>query len=601
MEIDENMHSSFPEGKEEGQDAVQQTPVPAIEQRDNVPGDEEILHEAQQPEQRRGEEELDCGGSAIEDRQADDLSDAPQSAPAAVQELEHTTVHAPGKYARWFQVLAVLLALCLVGSVLLLVQPWRYADGQGKAGLHVPAPILPLRVTHWCVASGAPVDPQAGHVTLDKVVALSSDNAWLLGSTSKGDSRKENSGRTVPLLEHWNGKAWSIVPTADTSALVRHLLQTIGGGQMSEQISLNDIAVLAEHDVWVVGSISVQKIRLAPVFGELPSAVMLQSVGQPLVEHWDGKTWQIVANPASIDVPSTVAGLPGSSSAMLSSISVVSAHNIWAVGTQPVVTVLSSLSQFPSVITLGGVDRPLVEHWDGAAWSVVRLPESFHADMSLQIQALSASNVWVSGMDIQLDLSGSIPIRPSNPQPGSPPVISVKEIPATFTSRIIHWDGRTWNKIPLPAGVSKDGQLLDVAAITEDDLWAIAETANPQKKQWGLDTLQRWDGRRWSVVAGALDMSAQGAHPDTLTVIGPGNVWITGSTSKNQPFMEHWDGQTWSFVAPTSPAYGSTVSLAVAGNRAWALVDAYKASDAQKATSSGFALTTSGEVLETSC
>lgn len=595
MEVDENMQSSLPEEEEEErQDAVQH-----VEQQDNMPGSEEIAHEAQQDGWQEGEEQ-GCAGSEVKDRQADDLSEVPQSAPAALQEEARVVAPTPRKYGRWFQALAVLLALCLVGSVLLLVQPWRHTAGQGRAARPAPTATLPLRITNWCVANGAPVDPQAGKVTLNRVVALASDNVWMLGSTSKDDNGKKNTGRTLPLLEHWNGRAWSIVPTADTSALVRRLSQMIGGGQVSEEISLNDIAVLADRDVWVVGNISVRKIGPAPAFVQVPGAMMLQSVGQPLIEHWDGKTWRIIANPASTNVSSSGTGLFGSSGAMLSSISVVSARDMWAIGTQ---TALEepSLSAPPSVRVLASGNEPLVEHWDGTIWSVVRLPGSFHAETSLQVQALSVSDVWVFGVDIQLKFSGTISIGPFNPQPGSTPVISADVVPMTFTSHLIHWNGRTWSKVPLPSGAHKGSQVLDVAAVTEGNLWALGETTNEQGKLSRLETLQRWDGKTWSAVPGALDINAQGAYLDNITVIGLNDIWITGSTGKDQPLMEHWDGQAWSVVVPVSPTHGSVMSLAVAGGRAWALVDEYKVPGVQIAGFSGFTSSATAEVLETGC
>jgi hypothetical protein len=597
MEIDTGTDTSFPEGEDNTQSS-------AAEQENDTRNDEEtgISLELQQQEQQGGEAALDNSENTSEQREIDGMSGVMDSEPTAVQELERSaSVHKPRRYARWFQALAVLVVICLIGGVVLAVRSWQSPNGQVHVTPRLPAPITPLSVTRWCVATGASVDPRAGRVTLTKVVALSSDDAWILGSTSTGNNFNGNSGRAFPLLEHWNGKAWNIVPTADTTTLVKQQVHKIGGGQVSESVSLSDLAVLSDRNIWAVGDISVQKIGTAPASTAPPTLAMFQSTGQPLVEHWDGNVWQIVAIPPIMSDLSTLSVSLDRYRSTLSSISAIAANNIWAVGTQPVLTPYIISVPLPgSFVTPVTISGPLVEHWDGTHWKIVHLPASLQHESLLTIQAISASDVWAFGVEQDFWLPGPPILKPYNPPPASNHVV-VTGVLQTVTSHLVHWNGQAWSTMSLPSSLGKKGYLLDVAAITDTNIWAIGESNISGSTQSGLDAIEHWDGQAWTTLADWPQMRTKGTRLEQITVLGPNNVWITGSNSKNQPLMAHWNGKAWNLVIPTSPVYGSTKNLAVAGQRAWALVDEQESPAAQKISIPGVSPETIGEVIETSC
>jgi hypothetical protein len=145
-------------------------------------------------------------------------------------------------------------------------------------------------------------------------------------------------GRTFPLIEHYNGSAWSLVPSAQPTQ--------IGG--------LTDVAALSPTNAWAVGS------------GRAP--------GGPLVEHYDGTSWAIV--PTSL----TNGGAPAAMTA-------VSANDIWAVGTQPG--------------TAGASPVGLAMHYDGTSWTQSALPAPNVPAGGLWelsgISAASGGNVWAVG------------------------------------------------------------------------------------------------------------------------------------------------------------------------------------------------------------
>ena len=92
----------------------------------------------------------------------------------------------------------------------------------------------------------------------------------------------------------------------------------------------------------------------------------------------------------------------------LSSVTVVSACNAWAVGTD-----INS-----------GLAQTLIEHWVGASWTVVPSPDPGNSDNTLSsVRALSANNAWAVGSTTSTS-TGTTPL-------------------------ILHWDGAGWTQATL--------------------------------------------------------------------------------------------------------------------------------------------------------
>ncbi len=159
----------------------------------------------------------------------------------------------------------------------------------------------------------------------------SASDIWAVGLYSTG------SVASLPLVEHWDGKRWRVVPVPRPAG--------------SPQSALKDVVVVAPDNVWAVG------------FGYGSDC----SCWFTLVEHWDGQAWKRVPSPS----PGRIPGLDG--------VSAVSATDITAVG---------SLQS-----------RPLAEHWDGTRWSVRTTPNPPSPDGSWLkgIDVLTATDAWAVG------------------------------------------------------------------------------------------------------------------------------------------------------------------------------------------------------------
>jgi hypothetical protein len=104
-------------------------------------------------------------------------------------------------------------------------------------------------------------------------------------------------------------------------------------------------------------------------------------------------------------------------------------------------------------------------------------------------------------------------------------------------SVILHYDGTSWRHVVSPEA----GALLDVAADSPDDAWAV-----------GRDVLH-WNGRRWR----AVDIPTRGRGLFAVAATSPDDVWIGGLRDREGPgyntLIEHWDGSTWTVTPSPNP------------------------------------------------
>ena len=163
-----------------------------------------------------------------------------------------------------------------------------------------------------------------------------------------------------PLVDHWNGKVWQATPAPLPRGLVQY-----GNSDQYEDAELFGITVVATDDVWAVGSYA----------------------SRSLVEHWNGRVWQMVPSPATGTV--------------LRSVSAISARDIWAVGTKVM-----------------GTHMPFLIHWNGFQWREAAEPTSANVDL-YAVLARSSRDVWTAGE--------------YQPYPGS------EQPAAPWTA---HWNGR---------------------------------------------------------------------------------------------------------------------------------------------------------------
>jgi len=333
--------------------------------------------------------------------------------------------------------------------------------------------------------------PNPGNVAdgLSGVFALASDNIWVTGSVASTSTSTDN--RT--LVEHWNGKTWSVVPSPNPSS----------EGEGNYPDTLGKIAGSSANDIWAVGD----------------------GLGG-FLEHWDGSAWRAVDTPAS---PRSIY------SYSFSSISVLSPTDAWVVGST------SSIKQG---------QLSLIEHWNGKAWSIVPSP-NLHADVNgtelADVVALAPDNVWAVGSTSsikqgQLALiehwNGKAWSVVSNPQPQGTNIESSAalwslaplspgdiwasgfyELPGDVSLRYLveHWDGRSWSIVPTPTPAVKSDNLRHIVAISDHDVWALTYNGS----------LLHWNGKVWSLST-LPNADQNGYSISNLAALPNGQVWLVG-------------------------------------------------------------------------
>jgi len=294
----------------------------------------------------------------------------------------------------------------------------------------------------WSAVPDATASGNAQGGFLSDVAALSANNVWAVGNTN-------SSGPGGTLVEHWNGTGWSIVPAVDPPS--------------APDPEFIGMSAAAPNDIWAVGTTNgsdvgqtlaehwngVRWIKTASVNPDGASDPTLFAVaavapndvwaagttnggdvGTTLIEHWNGVRWSVVTPPSTSNAADPY----------ITGLAALGPNDVWAVGT-----------------TSGQAPRQtLVEHWNGASWSVVPSANTNDSGRLYQVRALSATNIWAVGSD------------------GSP--------------LVEHWNGTAWALIPGPSPVGSGSSALEaLAAISAGDIWAVGFNGDSTLTEHGVD------------------------------------------------------------------------------------------------------------------
>src|SRR5215467_3180447 len=203
----------------------------------------------------------------------------------------------------------------------------------------------------------------------------------MLGTTACGASREHSS---TPCPGAVRG----------TVSLARHVSAN----------SLWGVAALGKSDAWAVGA------------RYFPSGRF-----RALTEHWDGQRWKVVPNPA---------GTAGQTTSNLDAVAIGAPDDAWAVGHW------SPATHVPR-------EYGLIEHWNGAHWTVVPGPRPCGRTSELTaVAAISPTAAWAIGFGY----AG-----------------------ARLVSVFMGWDGARWRYLPSPFGAPG----VSLTAISAQDIWLV--------------------------------------------------------------------------------------------------------------------------------
>jgi hypothetical protein len=258
---------------------------------------------------------------------------------------------------------------------------WAVGEQFGAAGQTPPPAIYHWNGAAWSLVS-SPALPGPG--ALMAVSASSATDAWAVGFAVLGWHHHST------VLEHWNGSAWTVdaadalnSPTAELNAVldlspVNAYAVGLGSAPKLEHwngtawsaVTLPDasfepaagqsISATSASDIWVVGT----------TFDLATDRTLAEAL------HFNGIAWTVMPM-----------AQPGSNTPTIGAVTAISPVNAWAVG-----------EQIGATSAVGG--STLIEHWDGASWSIVPSPTPGGDPGLTGVAARSATDVYALGGEL---------------------------------------------------------------------------------------------------------------------------------------------------------------------------------------------------------
>jgi hypothetical protein len=372
--------------------------------------------------------------------------------------------------------------------------PKRWAVVVALAAAPLMIGSLASAATGWSVVTV----PQTGNSTiLTGASAVSSTDAWAVGEQFAAAGQAP----PPPVSYQWNGSVWSLVATPTLG--VTSSLLSVSGSSATDAWAVG-MSVLGKHDdgtlmehwngtSWSVNSSLVVTGYTAELTGVVDlSPTNAWAVGEAnssLLEHWNGSTWSEVTIP---DPDFT----PGAND----SISASSASDIWVVG--------STLNTATDELV------PEALHYNGAAWSVVAMPQAGTNSSTIgAVTDISPTDAWAVGEDI-----------------GATSAVGGSTL-------IEHWNGSSWSIVPSPTPGADPG-LTGVAARGADDVYAVGSNLPSVNGGTVQGMILRWNGSTWSA---DTDPTAGSYSPlfAAATVPGAANEWAVGTLSNASLILSH--------------------------------------------------------------
>ena len=402
--------------------------------------------------------------------------------------------------------------------------------------------------------------PQNQHVYLEGVAGLSSNDVWAVGYFTPYLANT--------LILHWDGSAWTTVPSPSPGSI---------------RSELYGVAALSPHDIWAVGHIDTGayeglieryydpcatptvvpptpvpsrtptptptatpacvgwNIVASPNIGTLTndllgvsvvSAEDIWAVGtyrepnryRTLITHWDGVQWSVAPSPNQGELDN-----------VLYAVDAIGPHDIWAVGEYSTGT---------------GTSHTLIVHWDGVQWSIVASPNGGTQQNALYgVSGTSPNDVWAVG---EYGAGSGVP-----------------------STLALHWDGSQWIVVPTPSPGTSYSVLQGVVAMPGGEAWAVGRYGPGGGVSFTL-TL-RWNGTAWSQVPSPNPGSSYNLL-NGVDASSPTDIWAVGQYSdadyNDHTLTIHWNGSAWSQVPSPSPGYQEEELYAVsviASDDAWAV------------------------------
>lgn len=380
-----------------------------------------------------------------------------------------------------------------------------------------------------------------GQNVLLSTVAISANDVWAVGNSTNA------SGFDRTLAEHWNGAAWTIVPTPNVGTRHNDLWSVTALSSTNvwavgfyETDSLGHSSTLALHwngTSWIV-SATPNPSSYSFLFAVTPVGVgSLFAVGtyfnfttgkfNNLIEGWDGAVWA--------PEPSVNAG-GNTATNQLFAISAWNGNDVWAVGS--------------SQAAVGMPIRSVAEHFDGIGWSVITTPNLSGPTADSEILGVNALE---AGHAVGVGYGGFV--SGSAPRQGA-----AWDLVATGTSTA-----------SFELGPGTGDNVLTAVARSGAGAWAVgySRTSATSARQT-LTIPATWDSAGHSLTWGSFGASDSPSIVNNalfaVAALSPHVFWATGyetSGTTDKTLTERYCGVHFGMIAPATATVGSPFAVTV--------------------------------------
>jgi hypothetical protein len=347
---------------------------------------------------------------------------------------------------------------------------------------------------------------------LQAVAAISATDVWAVGASVN------STPNVSTLIENWNGSSWSIVssPNPATNNVLR------------------GVAADSTGDVWAVGY----------------SNSGTSSSDTPLVEQWDGTSWNVV----------TTASLPSGISGGFTGVAAIPGTNeLWAVGTM-----------FNNVGT--PTFHTLIEQYDGTNWNIVPSPDPTTWGSQTQsflggIAVNNANDAWAVG---EYGVAGN---------------------PSQAYGLYKHWDGTSWSNV-IGQSTGRFGSIEQLFGISQipgtDQFVEVGSNYSGYSPYTSSKTVvDQWNGISWNLISSPNRLSHNNyySYLNSVAAVSTTSMWAVGGSDgykaangayyPSRTLIEERYGSKWGIVSSPNTGSGDSVlngvTLIPGTNQAWAV------------------------------
>ncbi len=227
------------------------------------------------------------------------------------------------------------------------------------------------------------------------------------------------------------------------------------------------------------------------------------------IAHWNGATWSVQSSPN--------VSVPADGGSYLDGVACASTSMCFAVGFSE----------------SNGVDKPLIEQWNGVSWTTVASANPFGSQFTdlFAVTCASTTECFAVG--------------------------SYKRS-STDKTLIERWNGTSWSIVSSPnvAG-AQTSTLLGVACASANVCFAAGGAANGITPR---TLVERWNGSTWSIVASPTPTGSDSPNLRSVSCPTVSSCFAAGDSQASStvtPLVEHWGGTGWSIM--TTPKVSGTV------------------------------------------